>query len=511
MKRKQLILNISANMLSVIISLSIGFLLTPYIVTSIGKEAYSYVPISINFNSYMGILTIALTSMTARFVTLKVHKGDIESANDYYSTSFYTNLAISVFMAVVCALVVIFLDKMINIPVNVLDDVRVLFIFMFLSFLVNIATTSFSVAAFCMNRLDISSIVSITASIVRIIVIVVMFSFFRPRIWYIGLSVFVAITITAILNFITANKIMPMIRISYKRVQLKITKKLFSSGIWNTFNQLSNVLMTGLDLVIANIVLGASAAGTLAIAKTVPIALQSLISVLPNAFHPYLTILYAKDNRELFINELLYTLKFTSILTGIPIAGFIALSPVFFHLWVPSQAGTLMTTLSVLTMIAMVGTFGIMPLTFIFTITNRLKWSSVVIFLTGLSNIAIVLVLLKTTNLGLFAIAGVSSILEAFRCLVFVPIYAAHCIGEKKSIFYKSIFMSLSYMAILISIYSLIVFMIPIQSWFMMFTVASFMGLIGVVIGVLLLLNKKEKEKLFAIVRRILQKFIFTS
>jgi O-antigen/teichoic acid export membrane protein len=504
MKRKQLILNISANMLSVVISLCIGFILTPYIVSSIGKEAYSFIPISNNFVSYMGILTIALTSMTARFVTINVHKDDIGSANNYYSTSFYTNLATTLGMSVICFIVVIYLDKIINIPLKILNDVRALFSIMFITFLLNVSTTTFSVASFSMNRLDISSIISIIASFMRILVIILMFSFFKPRIWYIGLSVFAAISITALLNYLISKKIMPAIRISYKRVRLKIVKELFSSGVWNTFNQLSNVLMTGLDLVIANIVLGASAAGTLAIAKTVPIALQSVISVLPNAFHPYLTILYAKENRKLFINELLYTLKFNSILTGIPIAGFIVLSAVFFKLWVPSQANTQLTVLSILTMISMVGTFGIMPLTFIFTITNRLKWSSVIIFMTGFTNIVIVLALLKTTNLGLYAIAGISSVLEVLRCLVFVPIYAAHCLGERKSIFYPSIIRSLSYMALLIAFFSLIAFIIPVHSWLALLAATSLMGILGLIIGVLFMLNKKEK--LFSMLMGFLHK-----
>lgn len=506
MKKKQLILNIGANFVSVMVSLIISFFLTPYIIQSIGKEAYAFVPISNNFTSYMAVLTLALTSMTGRFVTLKTHKNDINAANDYYSTSFYSNLVIALFWSLICFAVVIFLNRLINIPPEIFDDVRLLFIFMFIAFIVNLATTSFSVAAYCMNRLDVNSIINIVGSIMRIAVIFVLFSFFRARVYYIGLSVLAFMLILGSLNMITSRKIMPTLKISLKRVKMKIVWELLSSGIWNSFIQLSNVLLTGLDLVIANLILGPSASGVLAIAKTAPMALQSLIAVVPSAFSPYLTILYARDDRNLFISELLYTLKFTSIITGIPIAAYIALSSSFFGLWVPSVAGNELTALSLLTMISMIASFCIMPLFHIFTITNRLKWPSAAIFVTGLLNIIIVLTVLKTTNLGLYAIAGISSFLEIFRCLIFVPRYAAHCIHESPSMLYRPIVKGLAYMAILIATFTGITLIVPPTSWLTLLVLGSIMVAVGLLIGVMFMLNSLEKEKLRTMVTTMTNK-----
>lgn len=506
MKKKQLILNIGANFVSVIVSLFISFFITPYIIKSIGKEAYAFVPISNNFVSYMSILTLALTSMTGRFVTLKTHKNDMDSANDYYSASFYSNLIISVLWSIICFVVIVNLNRIINIPAEIFSDIRLLFIFMFVSFIVNLSTTTFSVAAYCMNRLDVNSIISITGSIMRILVIYVLFRYFEPKVYYIGLSVFAFMLILGFLNILTSKKIMPNLKISIKRVKLKIVKELLGAGAWNSFIQLSNVLLTGLDLLIANIILGPSAAGVLAIAKTAPMALQSLISVVPTAFSPYLTILYSRDDRNLFISELLYTLKFTSIITGIPIAAYIALSSSFFGLWVPSVAGSELTTLSLLTMISMIASFCIMPLFHIFSITNRLKWPAFAIFTTGLMNMVIVLIILKTTNLGLYAIAGISSFLEIFRCLIFVPRYAAHCINESPVILYRPIIKALAYMAILIATFTGITLIVPATSWLTLLVLGSIMVVAGLLIGVVFMLNSLEKEKLRAMVMTMANK-----
>ncbi len=496
MRRRQAMLNIGANLISVIISLVISFLLTPFIVTNIGKEAYSFVPISNNFTAYMTILTIALTSMTSRFVTLKVHRNEMVLANEYLSTSFFVNLIVAVFCSVICIFIVVFLNKLINIPANIFNDIRLLFIIIFATFLVNISTTTFGVAAFCKNRLEVTSVISIVASLIRVVVILVLFRYFDPKVYYVGVSVFVVVAFTAVFNYITAKKIMPELKTSIKYFRPKIVWELFTSGMWNSFNQLSLVLLTGVDLLIANIMLGASAAAMLAIAKTAPMALQILIGVIPTTFSPYLTILFAKDSRDLFIKELMYTLKFTSIFSGTAIAIFIALSAHFFRLWVPSLASSELTILALLTMVSLIASFSIMPLFYIFTITNKLKWPSIVVFLEGMANIAIVFLLIKTTNFGLFAIAGISSFLELFRCLVFVPIYAAYCLKENRFLFYNSIVKSLIYIATLLFVFSGISIITPNQTWGSLLISISLMGISGLLIGVFFVLDKEDRMKM---------------
>jgi len=159
-----------------------------------------------------------------------------------------------------------------------------------------------------------------------------------------------------------------------------------------------------------------------------------------------------------------------------------------------------------LTMISMIASFCIMPLFHIFTITNRLKWPSAAIFVTGLLNIIIVLTVLKTTNLGLYAIAGISSFLEIFRCLIFVPRYAAHCIHEPPSMLYRPIVKGLAYMGILIATFTGITLIVPATSWLTLLVLGSIMVVAGLLIGVLFMLNSLEKEKLRAMVMTMANK-----
>jgi hypothetical protein len=189
-------------------------------------------------------------------------------------------------------------------------------------------------------------------------------------------------------------------------------------------------------------------------------------------------------------------LKVSALVTAIPIAGFIVLAPAFFRLWVPTVAGEELTLLSILTMGSMVASFGLMPLTFIFTITNKLKIASMSVFLSGILNLLIVLVLLRTTSLGLIAIAGVSSVLEALRFLVFVPLYAAHCLNIKPKVLYPSILKSLVYITLLIVSYFMISSVFAVASWLSLGFVALSLSVFGLFVGYVFMLDAQERARL---------------
>lgn len=63
-----------------------------------------------------------------------------------------------------------------------------------------------------------------------------------------------------------------------------------------SLSQLSTVLLSGLDLLICNLTIGAALTGILSIAKTVPMSFATLIATLGNVFTPHYTILYAKND-----------------------------------------------------------------------------------------------------------------------------------------------------------------------------------------------------------------------
>ena len=73
-KSKQLLINIIASFVAFGVSMGINFFLSPYIVKTVGTEAYGFVQLANNFINYFSILTIALNSMSSRFISVSYFK-----------------------------------------------------------------------------------------------------------------------------------------------------------------------------------------------------------------------------------------------------------------------------------------------------------------------------------------------------------------------------------------------------------------------------------------------------
>lgn len=71
----------------------------------------------------------------------------------------------------------------------------------------------------------------------------------------------------AVINKHYMKKLTPWVKIERRLFSLSAVKELVGVGIWNSVNQLSQLLLTGFDLLIANVFIGSAEMGILSIAK----------------------------------------------------------------------------------------------------------------------------------------------------------------------------------------------------------------------------------------------------
>ena len=112
----------------------------------------------------------------------------------------------------------------------------------------------------------------------------------------------------------------------------------------------------------------------------------------------------------------------------------------------------------------------------------------------GVISTALVFVLLETTDLGLYAIAGVSVIVGLIRNMVFTPIYAAKCLEVKWNTFYSDIFMGLASIGIITVVALVSKMFLPMDNWIGFFASGMFMGCVALVLNFLIVLRKPERQ-----------------
>lgn len=126
MGNRQLGINLVASIVTYVVQYAISLVLTPYIVKELGVAAYGFVGLSTQIISYSSLITIALNSMAGRFISIEYYKGNIEKSNKYFSSVFFGNLIIGAIIFVFSCILVIYLDLFINIPSELVSDVKLL-------------------------------------------------------------------------------------------------------------------------------------------------------------------------------------------------------------------------------------------------------------------------------------------------------------------------------------------------------------------------------------------------
>lgn len=507
MKKKQMIINMSSNLFAFVVNILMSFFLTPYLIRLLGKEAYSFYPLANNFIEYANIITIALNAVAARFVSVEYHKGDMKRANKYFSSIIIADAIMGLIMMLVGGLIIFRLESFIRITPGMITDVKFLFGFVFLNFIINLVSVAFGVCTIIKNRLELTSLRKLESTLLKFGVTLMLLLLLPPKITYIGIGAFTATIFVFVTNIIYTRVLTPEIKISVKNFDKKCVKNVISSGVWNSFIKLSDVLFTGFDLLLANLFLGLSRAGELSISKTVPNFVFVLTATVVSVFVPQIFEAYAKKDINSVVNAVRYASKIVSVLVNIPIIILMIVGVEFYALWVPQENAVLLADMTLLTLVPSIidGSIGVLRNTFI--ALNKLKTPAIVMCIMGWLNIlSMIFMLIFVPQSGVYALIIPTLIIRLLYSLFFTVPYAAHCLGKKMIVFYDIIIRNAVFAAVLICGGLLLNKFFFTHSWIMLVVKCCVIGVIALVLGAFIILNGNDRRSIADMIKAKLVK-----
>ncbi len=242
--------------------------------------------------------------------------------------------------------------------------------------------------------------------------------------------------------------------------------------------------------------------GVLALSRVVPSLIESMMSTFASVFTPEFTMLYAKNEMENLVKAIRRSIKILGIVVNVPIASLVVFGQVFFRLWVPTQDARLIQIMKIVSFFAFVFAGATNSLFSVFIVTNRLRTNSLLVLLTGALNVVIVIFLLKFTELGLLAIAGVSTILITLRNLSFTVPYGAIYIGLPWSTFFPEVGKSVAGFMLISAMGLLIKEVATVNSWLSLIVAVLVTSSAGLLINLFVLLNASERRRAFEILKK---------
>lgn len=483
---------------SAVISYLINFFLTSYISENVGIEAYSFVSIAKTAVSYAQIITVALTTFIVRYISINYHKNMLEEARKYYSSSVAACALISCGIFVVVLLLTTKLEYILNIPENLLGAVKVLFLLVFINFILTTIITPLNAGAFIKNRLDITGILKIVSYITDAAVLIVVFSIATPSIWVVGLGSVTASIVLFIGTYVLKQKLVPDLKFKRKLVSMACVKDMMSNGIWQSVNSLGNVLNSGLDLIISNLMLSGIATGQIAAVKTIGTMFSMLYQIINQPFQPKMLKVYSTGDMKAFVKELTKTMKICGFFSNVAFAGFVAVGWTYFKLWLPSQDTKVLYILAIITIFGSITEGIAQPMYYVNTLTLKKKIPCFVTIGSGVLNTVSMYILLKYTELEAYAIVLTTAVIMTCINFFFNPMYCARCLKVHPMSLYRVIFRHIISVVIMVIVFKAMSMIYMPGSWLTLIAVVMVMVVIGAFIHVAIMTNKEEKKKIMS-------------
>jgi O-antigen/teichoic acid export membrane protein len=497
-----LAVNISTRFSAYLVNIAISFFLTPFIRAALGTATYGFLGLGQNFISYLDIFTFLTAGTIFRYVMIEHTQDNPDRVNHYMASSFYGTL---IYVGLMILPVIYFIARLASFLVidpAIVQDVQWLFGLLLINFVLNTFFLIFRIGTQVVNKYYLIALRDLAAVFVEVSILLFLYTTFEPKLYYLGISMVVISAMTLIYDYAMMRHFLPEIRLKWVYVKWTYLKQLMSSGFYHMVKQLSTVLLVGLDLWFANVFVSDLAMGQLAIAKILPKTMQSFLNLATGSFNVMFTRLYAQKRIQHLVTQIKRGIKVLGTVTMLPNVILVVYGLPFFKLWIPGENAVLIYQLSVLTALVLVVSGLTQPLHNIFMMTDRLKFNAMVHLIYGIVSTLTVLIFLWTTDYGIYAIAGVSTIYGLMLPFIFHIPYAADCLGVPRSTFYPVIVKSMGVFGLMVGVgFGLSMIMMP-STWIGLIVACAVLGLVSVGILAFIYFSAEERQMFFNIFKR---------
>ena len=496
MDKKRFSVNLVANILSYFVSAVLSFFLTPFLVNHLGTELYGFYGIANNTVNYITIIAIALNSMASKYITVEMVRGNQGKANRYFSSVFFSNIILCLILTPILVFFVLYLQLFLNVSSEYLTDVQILFLLVFLAMIVRFLTSVFGTAVYATNRMDYRAYLDFGKTGLRLIFFVLLFTIFRPSIIYLGFVLLLLEIFNSVTQIFFSKRLTPELKIRRSDFDKDLIKQTLRVGVWNSLNQLGDLLLSSSDLLVANILIGELASGNISIIKTVPVLISGIITAINVVFLPRITHLYGENRTE----EMIKDVNRSQLLMGTLITPIVVLFSIsgkaFFSLWVPNNDATLLSLLSCIEVSRMAVVAVTWPVSNLNIVMDKVKVPSIAVIISGLLNVFSMFLLIRFTQLGIYAIPITTLVIAGIFYGVFIPIYASRILKVSTAFFFKPILKMLMLVIVLLLVYVPLFRFLSLSTWLHYATFAGIGGVISLVISAVIMIGPRKSVSL---------------
>ncbi|PSV98598.1 lipopolysaccharide biosynthesis protein [Photobacterium iliopiscarium] len=422
---KQIIRNVFFNGLSFICNFLVTLLLVPYLVDSLGIVAYGFIPLSMIFTAYIGVITETLTTSITRQITTALHNNDIDKVIRVFNTSLTLMIMIIIFLFIILNFSIGSIDGLIDIPIGFEGNVEFLFYIIIVNFLLSLITANFSVSMYACNRMDYMQINTAFRVVIRCLLIYLLFNYDQASLPNVAIATLGSGILSLLYALYFFRKLTPEIKINLLAFDKNEVKGICVIGGWLLINQLGFILFSKVDLLIVNKMLGIESSSLYSLAIQFSDLLKIFAGVIGGVLGPVTMILYSTGKTKEMRDITFVFSKLMSLTCSILIILICFYSDSIIRLWIGDEYININGLVWAVT-IPLIISVGVYPLFSVNVAMNKVNIPALLNLILGAIGILVAIVLIENTELGYYAVAISTGSMLVIKNLIFIPIYTAN-------------------------------------------------------------------------------------
>lgn len=422
---RQFAINVSANMAVMGLNILIGLWFTPYLIRHLGIATYGVVILAISLTNYMSIFNSAIDNAVGRYLTIDIRSHQFFSANRTFNTALWAGLLIVFLLLPIVGLVSYFSPGLFDVPVGQEQSARWLFAGVMISYLLIIPRSVFTASTFAYNRLDLQNIIFASSIILRVVLVMLIFSFVVvPQAWQIGVAFLISTIGSLYLAIIYWKRLTPELTVSHHLIERKRLMSMFGMSGWLLVNQVGTLLFLSIDLIIVNRYLGVAAQGKYGSVLQLSIMLRTLAMTVTKAITPIALAHYARQEMYQLSYLTQKAVKVMGLAIALPVGAVVGFASPLLSIWLAPEFVELQRLLVIL-IAHLCLNLAVQPLFSIQTVLNKVRLPGLVTLGMGLVNLVLAIWWVQWGHFGI-GVALASGLILTLKNTVFLPLYGAH-------------------------------------------------------------------------------------
>ena len=316
--------------------IAIAFILSPFLVHTLGDTQYGIWTIAVAFTGYMNLLDLGLTSAVTRYVSKYWASSDFESTNSIASTALALFLVVGIVIVMVSPVMSVLISGIVSVGPELDSVVRALIIVM-----------SFDIAVFVLSGV----MKGLFGGLQRYIVINLAQLFsaaFKAILFYVALTrgggliemAYVSLTANVLvvaIFWLVLRRTVPEIRFSLARIKRASFSKIYHYGKYTFVAMLANQLIYYSDAFIIGFFLNAAAVTYYSIPWTLAEYSKKVTLAIAQTYTPAISASDAKDDRSNLTELYFAGSRYVLLISNLLCVGLLVLGGAFIGIWMGPQ------------------------------------------------------------------------------------------------------------------------------------------------------------------------------